>query len=49
MAQALGPICPHCGSVAPYGDPRLTWIRIHLDSRLHRWWWAFRKFLNDES
>lgn len=35
------PVCPHCGSVAPYGDERHMWISIH-SSRLHRWWWKWK-------
>lgn len=36
------PICPHCGSIAPYGDERNMWIWAHIDSRLHRWWWKLK-------
>lgn len=32
------PVCPHCGSVAPYGEERLSWLEIHIDSSWHRWW-----------
>lgn len=37
------PVCPHCGSVAPYGDERHMWISVHLEGRLHRWWWGLKK------
>lgn len=32
------PVCPHCGSVAPYGEERMPWLETHVDSRWHRWW-----------
>jgi hypothetical protein len=37
------PQCPYCGNIAPYGDERHMWMRVHLDSRLHRWWWKLKK------
>lgn len=36
------PVCPHCGSVAPYGEERMMWLTVHIDSSLHRWWWRMR-------
>lgn len=36
------PVCPYCGSVAPYGDERLIWISIH-EGRFHRWRWRRRE------
>lgn len=38
----VAPVCPHCGAVAPYGDARHQWLRVHIDSAIHRWWWAAR-------
>lgn len=35
--------CPHCDDIAPHGDERLVWLRAHLESRPHRWWWGLRK------
>ena len=32
------PVCPYCGSVAPYGDERHIWISVH-QGKLHRWRW----------
>jgi hypothetical protein len=39
------PTCPYCGEPAWYGDARHMWIRLHIDSRTHRWWWALKKKL----
>jgi hypothetical protein len=36
------PICPHCGDLAPYGEGRIPWLEAHIDSSIHRWWWALR-------
>lgn len=36
------PVCPHCGSVTPFGDERVKWLEAHIDSRVHRWWWDLR-------
>lgn len=36
------PVCPHCGSVAPYGEGRIPWLQAHIDSNIHRWWWTLR-------
>lgn len=36
-------VCPHCLSVAPYGDERDLWVENHLESHLHRWWWKLRR------
>lgn len=36
------PICPYCREIAPHGDERLVWIRAHLESRWHRWWWKLK-------
>lgn len=45
MLKTLGPVCPHCGSVAPYGDERIVWFSAHIDSRLHCWWWKLKKLV----
>jgi hypothetical protein len=37
------PRCPYCDEPAPYGDERIIWLSVHLDSRTHRWWWALKK------
>lgn len=44
-ARILGPVCPHCGESAPYGDERISWLRAHTDSRLHRWWWNIKRYI----
>jgi hypothetical protein len=31
--------------MAPYGDERIIWLQAHLDSRIHRWWWAMKRKL----
>lgn len=36
------PTCPHCGDTAPYGDARHVWLRTHIDSYIHRWWWKLK-------
>lgn len=41
--RVKAPQCPYCGDIAPYGDARHQWLRAHLDSHLHRWWWGFKK------
>lgn len=35
------PVCIHCGSVAPHGDERNTWISIH-NGWFHRKWWEWK-------
>lgn len=36
------PVCPYCGSMAPFGDERHYWNRAHLESRFHKWWWNLK-------
>lgn len=43
MPRISGPLCPHCGESAPYGDERIVWLSAHIDSRFHRWWWTLKK------
>lgn len=40
-------ICPHCGSVAPYGPGRVRWLKEHVDSQVHRAWWGMKNHLQD--
>src|SRR4051812_2926430 len=40
------PVCPHCGSVAPYGEERHPWLRVHIESEWHRLWWNLRQRLH---
>lgn len=37
------PVCPHCREIAPHGEARLVWNRVHLDSRAHRFWWKLKR------
>lgn len=42
LSKPKPPVCPHCGSMAPYGDERNIWISAHLESRPHRLWWKLK-------
>jgi hypothetical protein len=39
-------ICPHCGDPAPTsnsrGEDRGRWLRDHVDSTSHRFWWGVK-------
>lgn len=42
---AIRQVCPHCGSVAAYGDGRYRWLRVHIQSSSHAFYWRLRRTL----